>query len=96
MDSSTQRVLWFLAHQFYEATALVAFLHEQRETSARVIPMRPLPNTTAFDDCFLVAAVVPIHDYANTGSKVVANYSDVIARGKAHVEDTADLVFTRL
>ena len=96
IDPNSERVLWFIAHEFHEATTLVSFLHEQRETSARVIPMTPIPNTTAFDDCFLVAVVVPIQDYANIGSKVVANYADVIARGKVHTDEPVGMQFTRL
>lgn len=82
MDPKTQRTLWFIVHQFSEANELVAFLHEQLETSARVVPMSPLPRTTAFDECFLVGAVVPAKEFAKIGSKVVANYGDAIARGK--------------
>lgn len=82
MDPATDRVLWFIVHNFHEATTLVTFLHEQRQASARIVPMSPLPKTTAFDDCFLVGAVVPATDFAKIGSKVVANYGDVIARGK--------------
>ncbi len=95
MNPETDRVLWFIVHQFHEATTLVSFLHEQRDTSARIVPMSPLPNTTAFDDCFLVGAAVPATDFAKVGSKVVANYGDVIARGKpSPLADTA-VTFSR-
>lgn len=90
MDPETDRVLWFIVHNFHEATTLTTFLHENRETSARIVPMSPLPKTTAFDNCFLVGAVVPATDFAKIGSKVVANYGDVIARGKpSPLADTA-------
>ena len=57
--------------------------------------MNPLPRTTAFDDCFLVGAVVPAADFAQIGSKVVANYPDVIARGKPAPVAGAELPFRR-
>lgn len=90
LDPTTQRVLWFIVHQLGEANSLVSFLHEQPGVLARAVPMSPMPRTTAFDDCFLVGAVVPASDFATIGSKVVSNHPDVIARGKpSPLADTA-------
>lgn len=89
-NPETQRVLWFIAHQFTEATELVSFLDQQTDTKAEVVHMNPLPRTTAFDDCFLVGAVVPAGSFAKIGSKVVSNFGDVIARGRVSpLADTA-------
>ena len=89
-NPETERTLWFIAHQFSEATELVSFLHEQPDTTAAVVHMNPLPRTTAFDDCFLVGAVVPAGSFAKIGSKVVSNFGDVIARGRVSpLADTA-------
>ncbi len=89
-NTETERVLWFLVHQFAEATELVSFLHQHEGTTADVVHMSPLPRTTAFDDCFLVGAVVPAGSFAKIGSRVVSNHGDVIARGRVSpLADTA-------
>ena len=89
-NPETQRTLWFITHQFSEATELVSFLDQQMDTTSEVIHMQPLPRTTAFDDCFLVGAVVPAGSFAKIGSRVVSNFGDVIARGRVSpLADTA-------
>ncbi len=95
MDPDTERTLWFIVAQLGEANELATFMQGHPEVSTRIVPMTPLPKTSAFDDCFLVGAVVPVADFAKVGSKVVSKFPDVIARGKPTPLVGTDQAFQR-
>ncbi len=83
INPDTQKSLWFLVHNLTEANQVAAFLQEHKEVSARVVPMNPVDRTTAFEDAFLVGAVLPAAHLALLGTGVVSKFPDVIARGRA-------------